>query len=134
MTEILNYKSKEYYKSIRSIKVEPLKVRDLSKYLVRKKGDVITKKRFFRTPKITIITEDLYKCHEGALCDAKSFANSYFFNTLYNEEGGFFYSPAMVTVNFEKRNDVYKFDTNEEMENFVRDLKSKCEKCDNELL
>lgn len=130
----LSRKSKEYYKSITSIDVTPLKKRDLSNYLVYKKGDTIVKKRLFRKPKVTTAVEDLYKIDGSSLITADEVVKHHFWSTRYNKEGNFFYYPGEVDVHFGKNKEYYKFDTNEDLKTFVTDLTDKCRKCGNELL
>ena len=125
-------KSREYYRGIKSIEFEPLKIKDFSDKLVYRKGDIITKKRLFKKPKYITVTEDLYKCN-GNLVNAKELLNTYWY-VKYNEEKDFFYYPAEVTIHFDDRGACHKFDTNEEAEEFVKYLKEKCAKCGNELL
>ena len=126
-------KSREYYRGIKSIEFEPLKIKDFSDKLVYRKGDIRTEKRFFKKPKYITVTEDLYK-YDGHLVNAKELLNTYCWSIKYNEEKDFFYYPAEVLIRFDDRNVCHKFDTDEEAEEFVKYLREKCAKCGNELL
>jgi hypothetical protein len=126
-------KSREYYRKVSSINFTPLKVRDFSDKLVHRKGDIMTKKRLFRKPKVITISEDLYNfC--GELVNAKNYAKC-FCAIRFCEERNIFYYPAEVEINLiGGGKNTLKFDTNDEARECIRDLKEKCSKCGNELL
>ena len=80
-------KSREYYRGIKSIEFEPLKIKDFSDQLVYRKGDIRTEKRLFKKPKYITVTEDLYK-YNGHLVNTKELLNAYWC-VKYNEEKEF---------------------------------------------
>jgi hypothetical protein len=126
-------KSREYYRKITSIEFEPLRLKDFSDILVYKKGSIRKKKRLFRKPKYITVTEDLYD--DGySLVNVKGLLNTYNYNIRYNEEKKFFYYPSKVTIRSTAGDTYHKFDTDEEANAFINDLKDKCKKCGNELL
>ena len=134
--ENLSCKSKEYYKSITSIDVTPVEIRDLSSYLIHKKGDKIIKKRLFRKPKVITVTEDLYKVNDSPPYTAKELVRYYFYAIRYNAKKDIFYVPGEVEISFssKKESECHKFDTDEKLKTFVSDLIDKCKKSGNDLL
>ena len=125
-------KSKEYYRGITSIKFTPVEIKDFSDKLAYKKGDVRVKKRLFGKPRYITVTEDLYRSN-GSLVNAKDFLYGHW-STHYNEEKKIFYYPAEVGICVHGKCEFHKFETNEEAELFIKDLRAKCAKCGNELL
>jgi len=130
--EDLSCKSKEYYKSIAALKIKPVEILDMSKYLIHRKGDVIIKKRLFRKPIKKTVDEDVYR-YLGETHNAKRLA--YYLGVRYNKSTNTFYSPGVAYIyDTNKKLETMKFDTNEDLKMFITDLKEKCKKCGNELL
>ena len=127
----LSCKSQAYYKSITAIEVVPVEEFDASGYLKYKKGDVITKKRFLKPARTTTVKEDLYRWNHGTV-DAKEFACRMYL--YYDAASGKFYRSGHVKVLRGKEYDWERFTSNADLEEFVRDLKRKCEECGNKLL
>ena len=127
----LSCKSQAYYKAITAIEVVPVEEFDASGYLKYKKGDVITKKRFLKPARTTTVKEDLYRWNHGTI-GAKEFACRMFL--YYDAASGKFYRSGHVKVLRGKDYDWESFTSNADLEEFVRDLKRKCEECGNKLL
>lgn len=132
--EDLSCKSKEYYKGITEINVRPRKTRDFSDLLVRKKGDIIIKRKCLFGKKITETAKtDLYRC-EGTLVPPEKLARHYY-STCYNPETNEFYWKGKVIIYWgNKNNETEEFENDSDLIDFVNDLKEKCKKCGNELL
>ena len=125
-------KSREYYRSITTIDFEPVEIKDFSDKLVYKKGDTMIKRRLFHKHKILEVTEDLYKIGND-IVNANELLQSYW-TIRYNKDKNIFYCPAEVTIFSKENKNCHKFDTNEEAEDFIRDLREKCKRCGNELI
>ena len=129
--EGMSCKSKEYYKNITSIDVTPVKPTNYDNYLLHRKGEQIVKKRLFRKPIITTAQEDIYKI-DGEERNAYGMAS--YWNTVYNPETNTFHRRGKVVIYFKKEYETKYFNTNDEVREFVFDLREKCKKCGNELL
>ena len=129
--EGISCKSKEYYRNITAIDVTPVRPTNYDMYLLHRKGEQIVKKRLFKKPIITTVQEDIYKI-DGKECNATYMAS--YWNATYNSDNNTFHKRGKVVIHFKKEYETEYFNTNDEIRNFVSDLKEKCKKCGNELL
>lgn len=129
--EGISCKSKEYYRNITAIDVTPVRPTNYDRYLLHRKGEQIVKKRLFKKPIITTVQEDIYKI-DGKECNATYMAS--YWNATYNPDNNTFHKRGKVVIHFKKEYETEYFNTNDEIMDFVSDLKEKCKKCGNELL
>lgn len=129
--EGISCKSKEYYRNITAIDVTPVRPTNYDGYLLHRKGEQIVKKRLFKKPIITTVQEDIYKI-DGKECNATYMAS--YWNATYNPDNNMFHKRGKVVIHFKKEYETEYFNTNDEIRNFVSDLREKCKKCGNELL
>lgn len=127
----IKLKSVEWYKSIKSIEFEPLE--DLELIKVHNKGDKIFFKFLGIFPiKIGEYSENRYTTKSNR---DDSYTLDYLlkhhYNVVYRDLK--LYQKAVVRVNKDNSYPRFYFDTNEEAEKFLEELKEKCEKCQNKL-
>ena len=128
--------SSTFYNSITSVDFYPRE--DLAIKPAKKKGDYeVIKKGWLRKPVAKKIEDDLYnygsRCQRPTLLTAEEYAR---YSCLkYDANKKIFYRQARVIINYGgKKYITERFDTTEEAEQFMQNLRTKCSTLGNKLL